>query len=153
MEQEILLKQKIGLRLSRIGLLSKIFAIQTFIKSEFDITPEQFTVLNTLKEKNGMYLRQLAQETLKDRPNITRIVSILEGKGYLTTANDKEEGRMVKKLFITKQGLDVCNKVLPTIIDMWNFIGKNITREEIDKFLLILDTLEENLKEKVMIQN
>lgn len=153
MEQEILLKQKIGLRLSRIGLLSKIFAIQTFLKAEFDITPEQFTVLNTLKENDGMYLRQLAQETLKDRPNITRIVSILEGKSYLTTANDKEEGRMVKKLFITKQGLEVCDKVLPTILDMWDFISKGITQKEISQFLLILDKLEENLKEKVIMQN
>ena len=153
MEQEILLKQKIGLRLSRIGLLSKIFAIQTFLKAEFEITPEQFTVLNTLKEKNGMYLRQLAQETLKDRPNITRIVSILEGKGYLTAANDKEEGRMVKKLFITEQGLSVCERVLPTILDMWDFIGKNIEQKDIDQFLLILDKLEENLKEKVIMQN
>ena len=100
-----------------------------------------------------MYLRQLAQETLKDRPNITRIVSILRGKGYLTTENDKEEGRMVKKLFITKQGLEVCKKVLPTILDMWEFIGKNIAQEEINQFLMILDKLEENLKEKVILQN
>ena len=118
MEQEILLRQKIGLRLSRIGLLSKIFAIQTFVLNKFEITPEQFTVLNTLKENNGMYLRQLAQETLKDRPNITRIVSILEAKSYLTIETDKEEGRMVKKLYITKSGIKICNKALPAIIEI-----------------------------------
>lgn len=38
-----------------------------------------------------MYLRQLACVTLKDRPNITRIVSILEAKEYLTSAIDKEK--------------------------------------------------------------
>ena len=153
MKQEILLNQKIGLRLSRIGLLSKIFAIQTFLKFKFEITPEQFTVLNTLKEKNGMYLRQLAQETLKDRPNITRIVSILESKNYLITVTDKEDKRMVKKLYITQDGLKVCNEVLPTILDMWNNISKNIPEAEINIFLEILNKLEENLKENVIMQN
>ena len=153
MEQEILSRQKIGLRLSRIGLLSKIFAIQTFVLNKFEITPEQFTVLNTLKENNGMYLRQLAQETLKDRPNMTRIVSILESQNYLTVETDKEEGRMVKKLYITKSGIKVCSKALPTILNMWENISKNIPEEEIDKFLITLDKLEENLKEKVIMQN
>ncbi len=153
MEQEILSRQKIGLRLSRIGLLSKIFAIQTFVLNKFEITPEQFTVLNTLKENNGMYLRQLAQETLKDRPNMTRIVSILEAKNYLTVETDKEEGRMVKKLYITKSGIKVCNKALPTVLEMWEYIGKNISTEELDKFLETLNKIEDNLKEKVIMQN
>lgn len=153
MEQEILLRQKIGLRLSRIGLLSKIFAIQIFVLNKFEITPEQFTVLNTLKENNGMYLRQLAQETLKDRPNITRIVSILEAKSYLTIETDKEEGRMVKKLYITKSGIKICNKALPAIIEIWDHIGKNISVEELDKFLETLNKIENNLKEKVIMQN
>ena len=65
-----------------------------------------------------MYLRQLACVTLKDRPNITRIVSILEAKEYLTSAIDKEK-RMVKKLYITEKGLDVCEKVLPSILNIW----------------------------------
>ena len=39
MKKDILLKQKIGLRLSRAGHLSKLFAIQTFKKSEPDLRP------------------------------------------------------------------------------------------------------------------
>ena len=145
MKQDILLEQKIGLRLSRIGLLSKIFAGQQFVKNCFDITPEQFTVLYTLKINNGMYLRQLACVTLKDRPNITRIVSILEAKEYLTSAIDKEK-RMVKKLY-------VCEKVLPSILNIWQDTVANISEEEIEKFLETLNKIEVNLKDKVVIQN
>lgn len=152
MKQDILLEQRIGLRLSRIGLLSKIFAGQQFVKNCFDITPEQFTVLYTLKTNNGMYLRQLAYITLKDRPNITRIVSILETKGYLTSAVDKEK-RMVKKLYITEKGMYVCEKVLPTILNIWKETVANISEEEINKFLETLSKLETNLREKVVIQN
>ena len=49
MKQDILLEQKIGLRLSRIGLLSKIFAGQQFVKNCFDITPEQLLYYIHLK--------------------------------------------------------------------------------------------------------
>ena len=48
MKQDILLKQKIGLRLSRAGHLSKLFAIKTFKNGKHDLRPEQFTVLYAL---------------------------------------------------------------------------------------------------------
>jgi len=99
-----------------------------------------------------MYLRQLACVTLKDRPNITRIVSILEAKEYLTSAIDKEK-RMVKKLYITEKGLDVCEKVLPSILNIWQDTVANISEEEIEKFLETLNKIEVNLKDKVVIQN
>ena len=93
MKQDILLKQKIGLRLSRAGHLSKLFAIKTFKNGKHDLRPEQFTVLYALNEHNGMYLRQLGDITYKDRPNMTRICSILEEKGYLTVPILEVDGK------------------------------------------------------------
>ena len=152
MQHNFLLKQKIGLRLSRTGLLSKILAIQAFTRETLEITPEQFNVLNTLKENNGIYLRQLASITLKDRPNITRIVSILEKKGFLTSAKDKEK-RMVKKLYITKKGIEMCNIAIPTILKAWNEIVSELQDEEIKNFLITLEKIETKLLDRVVMQN
>lgn len=152
MQQDILLKQKIGLRLTRVGLMSKVFAIQTFTKGKCEITPEQFSVLFALKENDGMYLRQLATITYKDRPNMTRIVTILENNGFLTSALEAD-GRQVKKLYITDKGKKICNKMLPTIMKVWSYITTGIDEEEIDNFLLTLDKIEENLKKEVVLQN
>ena len=151
MKQDLLLEQKIGLRLSRIGLLSKVFATQTFCKHGFDIRPEQFTVLMTLKENNGMYQRQLATYTFKDRPNITRIVSILEKKGYITS-QIAADGRQVKKLFITDKGIDECEKILPVIFDIWNTTIIGLPEQEIVDFLKTLDKIEDNLREHTLLQ-
>lgn len=151
MDNEILLKQKIGMRLSRAGMLSKVFAIQTFAKDGLLLRPEQFTVLNALKENDGMYLRQLANITLKDRPNITRIVTILEKNGYVTSVIEAD-GRLVKKLFITEKGKEICKKVLPTIMNIWEATGEGISEEEIESFLNTLDKIEENLKQKTSFQ-
>ncbi len=151
MKQEILLKQKIGMRISRAGLLSKVFAIQSFAKDGCELRPEQFTVLNALKENDGMYLRQLANITYKDRPNITRIVSILEEKGYLKSSIEAE-GRQVKKLYITQEGKDVCDKLLPTILKIWGTSVEGLKEEEVDTFLRVLDRIEINLKDKTILQ-
>lgn len=151
MEQEILLKHKIGMRISRAGLLSKVFAIQSFAKDGCELSPEQFTVLNALKENDGMYLRQLANITYKDRPNITRIVSILEEKGYLKSSL-KAEGRQVKKLYITQKGKDICESLLPTILKIWNTSVEGLSIEEVENFLKVLDKIEDNLKEKTFLQ-
>ena len=151
MEQEILLKHKIGMRISRAGLLSKVFAIQSFAKDGCELRPEQFTVLNALKENDGMYLRQLANITYKDRPNITRIVSILEEKGYLKSSL-KAEGRQVKKLYITQKGKDICESLLPTILRIWNTSVEGLSIEEVENFLKVLDKIEDNLKEKTFLQ-
>ncbi len=150
MEKDILLKQQIGLRLSRAGLLSKLFAIQTFKKSEHDLRPEQFTVLYALKEHNGMYLRQLGDITYKDRPNMTRICSILEDKGYLTSAINAE-GRQVKKLYITEKGVKACESTLPIVLKTWEESVKGLEQEEINSFLTTLDKIEENMKLKTLV--
>ena len=147
MQQEILLKQKIGLRLSRAGLLSKVFAGQAFTQAGFERRPEQFTVLYALKENDGMYLRQLANITFKDRPNMTRIVSILESNGYVTSVIESE-GRQVKKLYITEKGKLICDGMLPVILSVW----EGLTEEEVDFFLKTLDKLEENMRNKIVLQ-
>lgn len=151
MQQEKLLEQKIGLRLSRIGLLSKVFANQTFSKNSFDIRPEQFTVLMALKENDGMYQRQLAYYTFKDRPNITRIVSILEEKGYINS-KITADGRQVKKLYITQKGIEECEKNLPVIFEIWSTTTLGLSEEEISVFLQTLDKIENNLRERTLLQ-
>lgn len=150
MKQDILLKQKIGLRLSRAGLLSKLFAVQIFKKGGHDLMPEQFTVLYALKENNGMYLRQLGDITYKDRPNMTRICSILKEKGYLTTSIDTE-GRQVKKLYITDKGREVCDNTLPVVLNTWNETIKGLTQEDVNNFLATLDKMEDNMKNMTLV--
>ena len=150
MQQDILLEQKIGLRLSRAGMLAKLFANQTFAKAGYELRPEQFTVLYALSINDGMYLRQIADITFKDRPNITRIVSILEASGYVTSALGAE-GRQVKKLYITEKGKKVCEETLPVILNIWHESCEGISAEEIGNFLSTLDKIEANMKKRTLI--
>ena len=97
-----------------------------------------------------MYLRQLGDITYKDRPNMTRICSILEEKGYLISSIDAD-GRQVKKLYITDKGREICESTLPVVLNIWKESIKGLEQEEIDNFLTILDKIEENMKLKTLV--
>ena len=59
MNTENILKQKIGLHLTGVGNLSKIFAEQSFSGNNMQINTEQFTVIALLYENDDLYKRQI----------------------------------------------------------------------------------------------
>ena len=149
--QEKLINQRIGVRLARVGMLSKAFAIQTFNKLNIDITPEQFLILMVLNDNDGIYQRQLANMTFKDRSNINRIVSILE-RGKYIISQSSFNGRQIKQLFITDKGKDICNKILPIIFEVWNMTTKGLEENEIEQFINTLQKIEQNLRDNTFLQ-
>ena len=150
-EQEKLINQRIGVRLARVGMLSKAFAIQTFNKLNIEITPEQFLILMALNDNDGIYQRQLANMTFKDRPNINRIVAILE-RGKYIVSQYSSNGRQIKQLFITDKGKSICNKILPIIFDVWNTTTKGLEENEIEQFINTLQKIEQNLRDNTFLQ-
>ena len=87
MDNKDLLKSRIGMKLVRVGKMTRAIATQRFTKENFPLTPEQYTVLTAILDHDGLYQRQISAITLKDRPNITRIINILEKR--LTLINVK----------------------------------------------------------------
>jgi len=150
MESNNLLKSKIGLKLVTIGKMSKILALKRFGGKSHPVTPEQFTVLAALAEHDGMFQRQIATYTLKDRPNITRIINILEDM-ELVTRNSGVEKRKVNKIYITEKGKQIYEEVLPTILDIWSSTVEGISEDELSTALEVLGKIRENLDKNLNI--
>lgn len=146
------LKSKIGVRLVMAGKLTRTLAIQKFAANNYEITPEQFTILSALIENDGMYQRQIAAITVKDRPNITRILKILEDMELITKKPDVNK-RKIHKIFITDKGRKMYEKVLPTILELWASSLEGVTSEEVDSCLKTLFKIKTNLEKYVKIQS
>lgn len=146
------LKSKIGVRLVLIGRLTRTLAVQRFTAQNFEITPEQFTILSALIENDGMYQRQIAALTYKDRPNITRLLKILEKMELICKQPDVNK-RKIYKIFITDKGRKMYEKVLPTILDIWATSLEDVTSEEVDNCLKTLFKIRNNLQKYVKIQS
>ena len=60
----------------------------------FNLTSEQWTVLSSLWECEGIHQSELAANTAKDRQNVTRILSLLEKGGLINKKSDHGDRRL-----------------------------------------------------------
>ena len=151
MDKFDLLQSRIGMKLVRVGKMIRAIANQKFIKANFPITPEQFTVLTAILDHDGLYQRQIGALTLKDRPNITRIIKILEEKELVTKTSDINK-RKIFKINITEKGKQAYNLALPTVLEHWQNSIEGITDEELISCIKVLNKIKKNLEEKLNIQ-
>ena len=123
-------------------------AVSKLLKSAgvTDITYEQFGILFVLSEKDGLYQRQLAILLNKDRPNITRMLDILEKKGYVTREKAPENKR-ISKLHITQAGLEKVELMAPFKQEFNEKIHKSISKENLDICRSVLKQIRDNLED------
>ncbi len=81
----------------------------------YDLTPEQFAVLATLCNREGMSQGELAADLIKDRPNITRILDKLQAKGWVERRLDTED-RRVFRVYATKAGRCLLEELVPQVL-------------------------------------
>ena len=151
MKQLDLLKSRIGMKLVRIGKMTRAIAVQRFSAKNFEITPEQLMVLSALIDHDGLYQRQIGMITLKDRPNITRIINILEKMNFVTRKPDVNK-RKIYKIFVTDEGKDVVKKVMPTALELWENIVDGVDEDELEITLKVMNKFKENLMKDMNIQ-
>ena len=111
-----------------------------------DITYEQFGILFVLSEQDGLYQRQLAIMLNKDRPNITRMLDILEKKGYVTRKKDPQNKR-ISKIHITPAGLKKVELMAPFKQEFQDRIHKSISKENLDICRSVLKQIRDNLED------
>ena len=139
------------MKLVTIGKMTRAIATQKFTANNFEVTPEQLTVLAALIDHDGLYQRQIGALTLKDRPNITRIIKILEKMKLVTKTPDVNK-RKVYKIAITDEGRKVFDKVIPTALELWQRTIEGVPEDELLITLNVLQKFKENLESELNIQ-
>lgn len=122
----------------------KIYQFLTKEFKKFDITPEQFIVLTTLFEQEGISQMDLALKLDKDKNTVKAIIDNLEKKGFLFKGENKIDKRA--SLFVTEKS----KKIIPILRecekDIINTLMWNITLEESKVSSAILSKIRENTK-------
>lgn len=146
------LKGRIGSLIYITGTLVRGLSSQTFTEKNFELTPDQYVILNLLLgNEEIMCQRQLAEITFKDRANISRIIDILHQKGFIEKIPDSN-GRKIYKLIVTQKGKDARDKILSTDIELRNIITNNISEEELAVTFNTLEKMNLNIRDKVKLQ-
>jgi MarR family transcriptional regulator for hemolysin len=103
---------------------------QTQLKNEgYEITLDQWLVLNMIIDYNGITQTEIAKRVFKDKASITRIIDLLESNGYLERIPHPTHGKMTQ-INITQKGnetIDMLKKEVPKFRD---FALKNISEDQ-----------------------
>ena len=74
---------------------------RAFRSAGYNITAQQWAVLNRLWEENGIHQSLLAERTTKNRHNVSRMLTLLEKQGLLKRRLDSEDARL-QRIYLTK---------------------------------------------------
>ncbi len=125
------LDESLGYLINRTARRLKHGLGQAFKTNGYDITPEQWAILNRLWEQEGLSQVELADQTFKDKPTVTRMLDILERKHLLYRQRD-ESDRRAFKVYLTEEGRILQGQLIPVAMEVLERGQKNLTNEEIE---------------------
>ena len=82
---------------------------RNFRQQGLEITPEQWTVLIFLWEKDGVTQQELCNATFKDKPSMTRLIDNMERQHLVVRISDKRD-RRTNLIHLTKDGKELEEK-------------------------------------------
>ena len=97
------LNENFGYQIFKTNSIIKLAITKAFKSANSPITPEQWFVLYVVNQENGLYQKQIADILYKDKPNITRLLDILEEKGFIVRKNEVTN-RRITKIYTTERG-------------------------------------------------
>lgn len=113
---------------------------RSFKEKGYNITPDQWGILNTLWRKDGRTQREISKKISKDTSSVTRMLDLLEKENYVERRRNENDRRSYR-IFLTSKGKRVKNKLI-SIVEETHEISLNGLNNEKRKMLInMLDTI------------
>lgn len=122
-----------------------------FEQNKFPISQEEFVILDCLHIHPNIIQMELAKLILKGRAHTGKFLKSLESKKYIIRTPIKQESKIVMKISITKEGLELYKK----ICDVIDLHVKEITPQlhmEIEDIRKMLQYMRQDLISKYNIR-
>lgn len=135
--------KRIGYLLERTTRIIKLSYSQSFKAAGFDVTPEQWVILESLYIKNGQSQNDLAEYSFKDAPTISRILDLLCTKGY-TVREEVKGDKRARKILLTDVGHQLVTQMQPLVDDLREQGWRQLTDEDHQTLVRIVDQVFQN---------
>ena len=110
----------------------------------FDLTKEQFILLAHLYQKDGMMQKDLAFITERNKGSLARLVNTMEKKNLVARIPSTEDKR-VNRIYLTKLGKSVFEKIKPVLEQCESEVQKGLTKKEIEVTINVLQKIQKNI--------
>ncbi|HMQ53132.1 MAG TPA: MarR family transcriptional regulator [Anaerolineae bacterium] len=134
------LDTSLGFVINRTAQRLKLELQHAFKAQGYDITPEQWAVLSRLWEQEGLNQVELAERTFKDKPNVTRMLDVLERRGFVIRQKDDTD-RRAYRVFLTEPGRQLQAKLVPLAVEVLEKGQKYLSEAEISTVIVLLNRI------------
>ncbi len=118
-----------------------------FKEEGFNLTPEQFLVMDTLWDEGVLTQQQIANITMRDKNSIVKLIDGLENRKLVKRVSNPKDRRQ-NLIRVTPYSLKIREKVNECAFKSVQSIIKGISEEELETFIGILAKLEKNMYPK-----
>jgi DNA-binding MarR family transcriptional regulator len=122
----------------------KQYAKQRFRELGWTITIDQWAVLKQLFDKGEVNQRELATNTFKDHPTMTRIIDLLKAKGLIERKPHPNDRRSFI-IALTAEGNTMVEECLPEVQKIRMKAWENLSDQDFQEFKRILESIHQNL--------
>ncbi|MGP0583937.1 MarR family winged helix-turn-helix transcriptional regulator [Paenibacillus timonensis] len=124
----------------------KIAALLQHRLKNYDITPEQWSVLNQIDRANGLIQKEIAERTGKDKPTTTRIIDLLESKGLILKQAGKQDRRSFL-VYSTERGKEIIRETAPIEQSVTDEVKRMMSGEEYELLMELLQRIQIHLSD------
>lgn len=133
-------KKLLSYRIINTEVYIKRRLLQCFSDLGYDITFEQWTILAVLNNQPGLIQSEIASITSKDKTNVTRILDVLQKKGYIERVPAKRDRRSIA-IQLSGSGQKLIDDLMPHIEAVNKSFRKDVDDKEFAVFLKVLDKI------------
>lgn len=129
----------------KVSMAIKRKLYRDFRKAGLEFTPEQWTVLFCLWNKDGVTQQELCNITFKDKPSMTRLIDNLEKQNYVVRVADASD-RRTNLIYLTKNARDLKSKANETVLKAMSEALEGVDMKDFETARKVLNKVFENLK-------
>lgn len=147
----MILNKQVGVFLNLVHSRFKQYITVFFQKEGYNITPEQFLVMDTLWDEGVMSQQQIANTIFKDKNSVVKLIDGLEKKNLVKRVANKED-RRENLIELTPYAKEIQKGVTDSAMEAVNLITKDIDKQELYIFIKVLAKMAENMNEDTGLQ-
>jgi len=136
-------ENSIGPWLGKTVKIVDYFLQESLNKVDSNLTKEQMIVLKKLYNQDGLNQNELAFLTIRNKSSLTRLLTKMESKNYITRKQSKEDKR-INRVYITLLGREIFQKTKPVMGALIKRMEKNISESEKHQIIKILKKIQLN---------
>ena len=142
----MILNKQVGVFLNLVHNRTKQYISSIFQEHGFNITPEQFLVMDALWNEGTMSQQQIAHTIMKDKNSVVKLLDGLEKKNLVVRVADKNDRRQ-NLIELTQYAWEIKDSITEVAINAVDLVIKDIPQNEMYIFIKVLSKMAENMNE------